>query len=133
MTRAAAPTPTPYQRRNRQKASHLTLRVRLPGGFRRLSSALTHVAQHIDTLVRPRTGAEKGVDGVGRIKCTLARLYPSGTENRTRPPGPSSMLIVPPWASTIPLAIAKPRPEPPDSRLRESSARTNRSKARSLR
>jgi L-lactate dehydrogenase len=59
-----------------------------------------------------------------------ALRYLIGRANPTLPPGPSSIAIVPPWASTIARAIARPSPVPPDSRLRESSARAKRSKAR---
>ena len=47
----------------------------------------------------------------------------------TRPPGPSSMAIRPPWASTMPRAMASPRPAPPPDRA--ESARLKWSNARS--
>jgi hypothetical protein len=47
----------------------------------------------------------------------------------TRPPGGSSIQMRPPWASTTPRAMARPRPAPPVARVRLASARVNGPKA----
>ena len=62
---------------------------------------------------------------------------PSRPSRRTRssilePDSTAMKRADPPWRTTISLTMARPRPVPPEWRLRARSARTNRSKSRAL-
>src|SRR5439155_21222771 len=89
-----------------------------------LQVGVSHGIEGDRTAMRPTLFA--AYEEVMKAAPTHAR----GSVNRNVAPRPGSLLAstLPPWASTIPLTIASPRPAPPVARARDGSTRQKRSK-----
>ena len=107
----------------------------------RLGEGVPHVPQRLRVVVHARTrvrSVAKGCKPAWRRAGPVALPTPSSCAtgrvkvNRLPSSGPSlSARIRPPWASTIPLQMASPRPVPPRPRpLSSPSSRENSEQAR---